>query len=213
MTAFFDRTPSFLPGGGLSVPGNTALDKIFAISDAGPSSATTIASSEQHLQANTLDNRIFNETSFYKTYTAAVAMHLTGEWRDNFFKQIDRLIDPENWDDEDELISRASFQTLIKLVTLPNVTVRPSINVSQFGDAMATWARPEGRLTVYCRPNENIQWVVQSEENGFWESATGQTHLSRLLPAIEPYGVTKWLKNPPKQNTETSAMEITSSAT
>ena len=139
-----------------------------------------------------LNEQLFDARSKAKQLTALIAMHLSRDWRDGFFKQVDNLLDADEWDDRDIPVAEASFRTFLRLIIFLKAERRPGISATANGELMATWRNKEDRLTIYCRPSDNIRWVVRKALLGdasAFETAAGNTVVTRLPDFLAPFGV------------------------
>lgn len=144
----------------------------------------------------TLQERLFNSRASCKIRMADVAMHIERDWRNGFFAQVDNLLDLENWDEEDEPISAASFETLIRMILFVKPKRRPGLGATGEGNVIAAWTVGNDRLTIECMPDDEIRWVLLHYIDGDREIASGQTALPRLADVIQPYDPKKyWTAN------------------
>lgn len=146
-------------------------------------------------QGHSLAERLFDSRSGFKVAFATVAMHLSKDWRDRLFRQIDSLLDPDEWDERDAPVGRASSLTFIRLMLFLRPFRRPGLGVSHEGHLVAAWTSDSGRLTLVCRPDDQIRWLVSRRmEDGQIETAAGDTVVARLKEVIEPYQPASWLQ-------------------
>lgn len=128
-----------------------------------------------------------------KAHTALVAMHLSTEWRDGLFRQLDFLLDPENWEPVDELPSKESYATAVRLIIFLGQTRRPGLGLTHDGNIILSWTDGDNRLTVECQPGDAIKWVLSHRIGGQKESAAGLSTSKRLPAVLEAYEPAKWL--------------------
>jgi len=83
-----------------------------------------------------------------------VAMYLPNEWRTHFFKQLDNLMDVENWEVDDPPITEASFSTFLRMLLELWPVTHPGLGVSIDGNVIAAWTTGRDRLTIECFPND-----------------------------------------------------------
>lgn len=144
------------------------------------------------INGSPVERALFESRAFSKVWTAQVAMHLNGDWREKFFWQIDNLLDEENWEEGDLPMTQESFKTLLRMMTLQRGMKRPGLGLTSEGNAIATWTNGDRRLTVECYPGDQVRWVLSVREDGQPESAAGKTSLPRLLKVLAPYSPELW---------------------
>ena len=176
--------------------GKAATDLTLAGDKAREAATRMIPSSNQPIrlsqQMQSLEGALFEAKSQAKQLTAAIAMHLSRNWRDRFFSQVDDLLDVEEWDDRDPPIAAESFRTFVRLNVYLQSTEQPSLGASMNGDLIAVWRRDEDRLTIYCGPNDNLRWIIRWKPNSLiehFERAVGDnTSTQRMQQILGAYG-------------------------
>ncbi|GEM_PF-3770941 len=141
-----------------------------------------------------LAEQLFDATASVKILTSSVAMHFEKEWRDRLFSQIDRLHDPEEWDEGDRPVQTASFATFLKAVCDLKPIVRPGLGLANGGLLVATWVNGQNRLTLQFGPNDRVKWAITRYISEDLERVVGETSVSRLKQALEPYAPSNWLE-------------------
>src|SRR5690606_37539004 len=63
-----------------------------------------------------LAEQLYNAKAACKIKISEISMYLSNDLRSRFFTQIDNLMDPENWEEDDEPITTESFTTLLKML-------------------------------------------------------------------------------------------------
>jgi hypothetical protein len=142
------------------------------------------------LPPSSLAEELFDARARAKQITARLAMpmlHLSREWRDRFFSQLDGLMDVEQWDPEDRPVTEASFTTLIRMLVLLASERRPGLGASSDGHIVAVWAKDRNRLTIECLGGDAIRWVVLLYHDNQREIASGENQLDRLNDILQPY--------------------------
>jgi|SRR5215467_8034176 len=139
-----------------------------------------------------LAQRLFDARAAFKMKTATLAAaHLNNAERIRLFKQIDSLLDNESWDSDDVVTTEASFTTLLRMVLFLGGR-RPGLGVTSTGNFIATWTEGDDRLTIECKPDDRVRWVLVQNLDGQPESAAGETTAKRLPEVLSPY-------DPPKR--------------
>lgn len=141
-----------------------------------------------------VETLLHNAKSIFKVTTNTVAMHLSEGWRDKLFKQIDSLLDADEWDDDDKPIASGSSLTFIRMILFLK-TRRPGLGATGDGNLVASWTTGENRLTVICQPSDAVRWIVSVATEGGKETAAGQTTIIRLPEVLQPYNAPQWFSN------------------
>lgn len=131
-------------------------------------------------RASDLITELFNSRVSGKVATARIAMHLNKAWRDGFFRQLDELLDPEEWEPEDRPVSDASFRTFLRTIIHLGATRRPGIGATADGELIASWRRDDARLVIINFANDRVGWSISRVVDGEKEVATGKASSVRL---------------------------------
>jgi hypothetical protein len=150
----------------------------------------------QHLPPHTRDEplakRLLDTLAAFKLKTATLAAaHINRDDRARLFKQLDSLFDAESWDIGDMVTTEASFTTLLRMVLFLGGR-RPALGATGGGNFIATWTEGDDRLTIECKPDDLVRWVLVQNLDGQRESAAGETTARRLPEVLRPY-------DPPKR--------------
>jgi hypothetical protein len=150
---------------------------------------------QQKESVDSIEDRLRNANALCKTKTASIAMHVSKEWLFLFYRQLDSLMDPENWEDDDTPITDESFATLLRMLLYVKPEKRPGLGATSTGNIIATWTKDKERLTIECLPSDKVRWVLSVYINNERESAAGVTSLKRLLDVLSPYVPQHWFEN------------------
>ncbi|MFK5978693.1 MAG: hypothetical protein QM488_07385 [Rhizobiaceae bacterium] len=142
--------------------------------------------------AKTLEERLYNALAACKMRVAEVAMHLDNDWRQRFFRQLDNLLDFDEWDEDDLPVTSPSFVTLMRLLLFIYPTKRPGIGATSNGHIIASWTAGKNHLTIECLPNDKIRWVAVQYIEDERESAAGQTSIERIRDVLSAYRTDQW---------------------
>jgi hypothetical protein len=138
-----------------------------------------------------LAERLFDALASFKLKTAMLAAaHFNRDERARLFKQLDSLLDAESWDSADVVTTEASFTTLLRMVLFLGGR-RPALGVTGTGNFIATWTEGDDRLTIECKPEDHVRWVLVQNLDGQRESAAGETTARRLPEVLRPYDAPK----------------------
>jgi hypothetical protein len=165
---------------------------------------STYARPEQHHPAREvpLAERLFNVLAAFKMKTAMLAAaHFTSVDRARLFRQLDSLLDAETWESTDAITTEASFTTLLRMILFLGGR-RPGLGLTSSGNFIATWTEGADRLTIECKPEDKVRWVLVQDLDGQIESAAGETTIKRLPEVLLPYDPAKrWFPNATHQAT------------
>lgn len=150
---------------------------------------------QQKESVDSIEDRLRNANALCKTKTASIAMHVSKEWLFLFYRQLDSLMDPENWEDDDTPITDESFATLLRMLLYVKPEKRPGLGATSTGNIIATWTKDKERLTIECLPSDKVRWVLSVYINNERESAAGVTSLKRLLDVLSPYVLQHWFES------------------
>ncbi len=144
----------------------------------------------------TLEEQLFDALAYCKIDTRRFAMLFDKEWHTKLFRQLDLLMDIEEWDARDEPVSRASFRTLLRLLMTFRDKRRPGLGIANNGNIVATWSAGRGdRVSIECMPNDRVRWVLTRPLEENTETVVGLTNLSEIRRSLAPYDPEHWLAN------------------
>jgi hypothetical protein len=139
-----------------------------------------------------LEDKLYESRAYCKVETSKVAMYLPNEWRTHFFRQLDNLMDAENWETDDPPITEASFNTFLRMLLELRPVKHPGLGVSSDGNIISAWTTGRDRLTIECFPDDKVRWVVSRYLEDERESAAVITQISRLRSTLNPYNPSDW---------------------
>lgn len=145
-----------------------------------------------------LDARLFDALASAKILTAQVAMHLDRAWRDKLFRQIDALLDPEEWETDDEPLQQSSFSTFLKAILSIRPVRRPGLGLSPSGHLIAAWTTGRDRLTIEFLPDDHVRWVLTLYYDDEPDRFAGQTPVARLMEGLRPHNPERWFSDEDK---------------
>lgn len=128
--------------------------------------------------------QLFDGRSQFKRRFALVSMHLPRSWRETFFKQIDVLLDLDNWDEDDAVLSEDSIDTAIRALVYLDLKINPGVGVTADGNLALTWVKGTDRLTIICLPNDKVQVIVNisiDEEPNISSNRVATEHITKLI--------------------------------
>lgn len=145
-------------------------------------------------KAASLEKRIFEALAAAKISTASVAMHLSTEWRQKLFRQLDSVHDIDEFDKDDSPVLPSSFRTFLRTTLLINPRRMPGLGLSSGGNMVAAWTKDSDRLTIEFFPGDRLIWTLSyvPENEGPPERAAGENSAERILEVLAPYMPDRW---------------------
>ena len=145
------------------------------------------------------EEQLFDSLASCKIATRRFLMHFDAEWEKGLFKQLDMLMDKDEWDPQDQPVTSKSFSTFIRLMLKLRTARRLGVGIANHGNLVVSWSvSKQDRLTIECAANDHLRWIVSRMLDGQRESAAGVTDLSRIRAVLEPYEPEHWLNEGPK---------------
>lgn len=139
-----------------------------------------------------IEEMLYEARAKCKVKISQIAMHLKDEWRLGLYKQLDSLMDFENWDDDDLPVSLESFSTFLRAMAYMKPEMRPGLGASVDGNLIGAWTEGKSRLTVEFKKNDKVRWVLSQYIDDERESAAGETDSRRLRNNLSPYSPEQW---------------------
>jgi hypothetical protein len=139
-----------------------------------------------------IQEKLFDALANFKIFTSQVAMHFDLQNRDKLFKQLDSLLDAEEWPEGDLVPELASFRTLLRTVLVIRPKKMPGLGASSRGRFVAAWIAGADRLTIECFSNDRLRWSLSVTEESERRAAAAESSLKHLIAEIAPYGPERW---------------------
>lgn len=139
-----------------------------------------------------IEEKLYDRLAAFKIKTALVAMHLDHDWRSRLFRQLDNLLAPDAWEEDDPPPSLASFTTFLRMLVLLRPGRRPGLGATADGNLIAAWTVGEDRLTIECLPDDQTRWNLAVTIDCERERAVAITPIQRLKSVLSPYGPGRW---------------------
>lgn len=105
------------------------------------------------------EQSLFDRRAELKKSLRMIAMHLSPDYVEKIFSQIDYLLDDELFDEDCSTISIKSFELFVRylcfgFLLIPRLTVTPNANL------MASWKNPEGEIHVEFLDDDRINTMA-----------------------------------------------------
>jgi len=121
-----------------------------------------------------------------KLLVANVAMHIKTEWRESLFRQLDDILDVNEWDVDDAFPTAGSMRTFLRMIIYLKFKKCPGLGISG-GNVVAAWTREDHRLTIESLSEDRTQWVYSRQLDDLIEIGSGLTTVTRLPEVLSPY--------------------------
>jgi hypothetical protein len=135
---------------------------------------------ENYHRERNLEEILFDSRANAKIEFSKISMYLDESFRLGFFRQIDSLLDIEEWNHDDLPIEGESVRTLLKVILAIGFDRKPGLGSSGLGDIIASWTQKDWRFSVRCFPSDRVHWTVRKEVKGVFETGSGQTVVEEL---------------------------------
>jgi hypothetical protein len=153
------------------------------------------AMQSQTTTSENLENQLFNNRASLKVLVSQVAMHLAKEERDDIFKQIDSLLDIEAWVDDSNFVLVGSMKTFLRFAIAAGKIKRPSLNVTNNRNLLATWfAKDGGQASVEFYESDSVVMLVSRRIDGVPHSLAYKGKLHSLDNALKALGADSWYR-------------------
>lgn len=158
-------------------------------------SSTSLATPKAQMS---IEERLFDAKAEAKMFTSRVAMRIQEIWKKQLYRQLDSVLDVEEWTDGDEPLAIGSYQTFLRLMFVIRPTVRPGLGLTSEGQLMATWQAGEARLTIYCFAGDALRYVLSHIVDHKRETHAGDASIERILAVIAPFQPEQWFGREPE---------------
>lgn len=123
-------------------------------------------------------------------------MLFDSDWLTGLSRQIDAMLDPDEWIEGDKPLSPDSFATLLLVLMRLRLYRRPGLGLTDDGNAVATWSRSAtDRLIVECLSNGRVRWIATAPVAGVNESGMMETTPDRLVMTLAAFNPDHWLRH------------------
>jgi hypothetical protein len=147
---------------------------------------------------SSLEEKLFDNAAQLKIALSQIVMHLAPEWRAVIFRQLDTLLDLNNWQDDSALIQKSTFMTFLRFIVFAAPTRLPSLGVGSTGHILAAWNNSNQHIAVEFLPADKAAAAFVKQGERSKEAVTWRGHVADLKPFIEDNGMIEWIQgNPP----------------
>ena len=135
---------------------------------------------------------LFDSLIALKMITSEVSMHLDRDWRSGLFRQLDDLLNPDEWELGDEMPSVASFRTFLRMIIHNKPSRRPGLGATVDGNIVAAWTMERDRLTVECLPTDRLRWSLVRYVGDERISSANSCPAAMLRDLLSPHEPRRW---------------------
>lgn len=118
-----------------------------------------------------------------------VSMHLDAEFRRGTLRQLNQLLNPATWDEDDSYLDLGSFRSFARAMAALRPSVRPMLGLSERGHLLAMWGHGSARLSFEHLANDQLRWSIFSENAEGSDVAAGITSVGRVAQIIGGHGL------------------------
>ena len=123
-------------------------------------------------------------------------MLFDSDWLTGLSRQIDAMLDPDEWIEGDKPLSPDSFDALLSVLMRLRLYRRPGLGLTDDGNAVATWSRSAtDRLIVECLSNGRVRWIATAPVAGVNESGMMETTPDKLVMTLAAFNPDHWLRH------------------
>jgi hypothetical protein len=134
-----------------------------------------------------LKEKLFDSAVSLKVALSKYAMHLSQKQRQKTFSEIDRLLDIEDWDEEDRLPKSASFVDFFKWIVYSKEADWTSFGLSDAGNLLAAWKIGGSLLTANFLGNGTALWTARLLDESGESHVAGSGTLSSFATTASFY--------------------------
>ncbi len=124
-----------------------------------------------------LSEQLFDKSVQLKVQISQFAMHLSREDRSRTFQEIDRLLNVEDWYEEDQLPNDVAFQELVKWAVYAKNYDWTSLGISNSGAMLVAWRVSQSIMTATFSGVRSVRWTVRMGSKDGDSSIVGQSPL------------------------------------
>lgn len=139
--------------------------------------------------AQTVEKCLALKRSSLKSLFRGYAMYFDAGFCAQMLKQIDVLLDYDEWMDGDKLPSENSFRALLRGIVHLKPQKRPALGLTSGGNMLAMWSNETSKVSLEFIPGDLITWTATRRVSGPADQMASRTATVRLPAALEGFGV------------------------
>jgi hypothetical protein len=122
------------------------------------------AISQHGSKSESVQHLLFNNRANLKILVSQVAMHLEKLERDDIFLQLDYLLSENSWVDDSNLLNLKSMSCFLRFLIANGKLKRPSLNITDNENLMATWFGEDGMLSIEFCPDDLVILLISKKD-------------------------------------------------
>lgn len=139
-----------------------------------------------------IEELLYDAKALAKKFTSEVSTRIKDDWRKQLYKQLDSVLDADEWMDGDIPLAQGSFRTFVRLMLIMRPHIKPGLGLTPDGQLMAVWQTGEARLTVYCFEDDDVRYVLSYALEQRRRTAAGDASIYDLSAMIAPFRPEQW---------------------
>lgn len=143
-------------------------------------------------QITSIAEQLFDASAYAKIKVSEISMHLDKDFKSSLFKQIDNVLDQDEWDPDDKLMQRDSFKWFLKAILDLRPEKAPSLGISNKGNIFSAWVRDKNRLILEFLPNGLAKWSITLITDEFEEFSSAVVSVQLLKSKLARYQPEFW---------------------
>lgn len=112
------------------------------------------------ISRTSFEERLFDHLVLLKMAASQYAMHLSATERRRIFDRLDSVLNIDDWHDDDALPELESFRNFLKWMIYSRDSSWSSIGVSNEGNILIAWSRPDLALTANFWIENKVTWTA-----------------------------------------------------
>ena len=140
--------------------------------------SVTQASNQSQEVHKTFSEKVFDHAVLLKVLLAQYTMHLNNQFRERTFLEIDRLLNDQDWYEEDTFPNEPSFRSFVSWSIYTSEFDWTSLGISNDGNTLVAWKAGESLITANFTKEEFVRWTARIS------SKTGSSHIAGSSPIV-----------------------------
>lgn len=161
-------------------------------------STASVASLETPQLKKSIEEELYDAKADAKIFTSKVSTHIKDDLRKQLYRQLDSVLDADEWMEGDEPLAIGSYRTFLRLMLIIRPDVRPGLGLTSDGHLLATWKKGDARLTIYCFDDDAVRYVLSHIVEDRRRTAAGDASIYDLMAMIAPFQPERWFGREPE---------------
>lgn len=143
------------------------------------------------------EEKLFDSKADAKRFMSQIATRIQEKRKKQLYRQLDSILDIDEWIEGDEPLTLTSYQTFMRLMLVIQPDVKPGLGLTADGHLIATWSSGDARLSIYCFANDVLRYVLSHVVDNRRETHAGDASIKRLKDCIAPFNPRQWFSDEP----------------